>query len=162
MPRPEPISATRTLPFTYRLILTTLEPLAALAGAFMALIEPARYLSTLASPRPSFDPQTSFLYTELCGAWLYFAFIEAVVLRKIDDLAVWKLLCWGMVLSDICYCHSIAQAVGGWAEWVKVGNWRAEDWVVLASTAPQLLVRILVVLEVGYKKVDKEDEGKRE
>lgn len=92
-----------------------------------------------------------FIFTELSGAWLMFAFYEAVVLRALDDVRIWRLLCAGMLLSDVLYAHSCAEALGGWSEWVKVGNWRSEDWAVLVGTAPFLVVRILVVLGLGFK-----------
>jgi hypothetical protein len=157
--------ATDVLPFSYRLILTTIEPILAINGAITTGFTPAWYLSILTrgggagggggngnNNGPTFDPKTSFLYTELSGAWLMFAFNEALVLRLVDDIRIWTLLCWGMLLSDLCYCHSCAQAVGGWSEWVQVGNWTVEDWTVLVTTLPPMLVRILVVLRIGFKR----------
>ena len=61
----------------------------------------------------TFRADTRFLYTELAGAWLYFAFVEVIVLRLFDDLRLWRLLCLGMLLSDVPYFYSTAQAVGG-------------------------------------------------
>ena len=81
------ISATASLPSIYRLILTTIEPLAALNGALLAFFTPQTYLSTMTRDAAAFRPDTRFLYTELGGAWLYFAFVEAVVLRRFDDLS---------------------------------------------------------------------------
>jgi hypothetical protein len=93
------------------------------------------------------------LYTELGGAWLYFAFVEAVVLRQFDDLRLWRLLCAAMLLSDVAYCHSVAQAVGGWGPWLVLSDWTVADHAVFWSTAPFALVRVLVVLGVGVRNV---------
>jgi len=144
--------ATEVLPFSYRLMLNTIEPILAFNGAMTTLFSPQWYLSMLSRDAIPFEPRTSFLYTELTGAWLMFAFNEALVLRLVDDIRIWTLLCWGMLLSDLCYCHSCAQAVGGWSEWAKVGDWTAGDWMVLVTTFSPMLVRILVVLKIGYKR----------
>ncbi|KAK1764944.1 hypothetical protein QBC33DRAFT_456243 [Phialemonium atrogriseum] len=145
------VSATASIPFTYRLILTTLEPLFATSGAILAFRTPGQYLSTMTRHSTAFADNTTFLYTELGGAWLYFAFVEAVVLRAFDDLRLWQLLCAGMLLSDAAYCHSAAQAVGGWGSWATLSEWTVEDWVVLVTTAPMVLVRVLIVLGVGVR-----------
>jgi hypothetical protein len=145
-------SAAASVPFIYRLVLTTIEPFFAASGALLAFRNPSSYLSTMTRNSASFVPNTTFLYTELGGAWLYFTFVEAVVLRRFDDLRLWKYLCLGMLLSDAAYCYSAAQAVGGWNEWASLGNWTSEDWLVFVTTAPMVLVRILIVLGVGVRK----------
>lgn len=146
------VPATSSVPFIYTLVLTTIEPIFASLGAAMALTDPASYLSAMSRDSVAFSGPTTFLYTELAGAWLYFAFVEAVVLRLYDDLRLWRLLCAGMLLSDAAYAHSAAQAVGGWRAWAAVGEWSTMDWWVLATTAPMLAVRVLLVLGVGVKK----------
>lgn len=146
------VSAVASIPFIYRLILTTIEPFFAASGALLAFRNPSGYLSTMTRNSTSFVPSTAFLYTELGGAWLYFAFVEVVVLRRFDDLHLWRYLCIAMLLSDAAYCHSVAQAVGGWGAWSSLGDWTIDDWIVLVTTAPMTLVRILIVLGIGVKK----------
>ncbi|KAK2611977.1 hypothetical protein QQS21_001942 [Conoideocrella luteorostrata] len=145
------ISASATIPFAYRFILTTLEPLFAACGAVLVLRAPASYLSTMTREQGVFTTDSTFLYTGLGGSWLYFAFVEAVVLRLFDDQSLWRLLCAGMLLSDAAFCHSVAQAVGGWAAWVDIKAWTMEDHLAFWTTAPMVLVRVLVVLGVGVK-----------
>lgn len=150
------LRASTHLPGLYIFTLTTLEPIFALGGSLINFINPESYLRTLTSlspPQPPipYVPTTSFLYTQLCGAWLMFAFNEAVVLRLVDDLRLWRLLCWGMLLSDLCYCWSCAEAVGGWENLVKVGRWGLEDWAVAVSTLLPLLVRLGLVTGLGVR-----------
>jgi hypothetical protein len=146
------VSAAASIPYIYRLALTTIEPFFAASGALLAFRNPTGYLSSMTRNSASFEPSTAFLYTELGGAWLYFAFVEVVVLRRFDDLRLWRYLCLGMLLSDAAYCHSVAQAVGGWSAWVSLADWTIEDWIVFVTTASMILVRILIVLGVGVKK----------
>jgi hypothetical protein len=144
-------SATTSIPFIYRLVITTIEPLFATMGAILAFTAPENYLSTMTRGSVPFSAGTTFLYTELGGAWLYFAFVEAVVFRLFDDANLWRLLCAGMLLSDFAYGHSAAQAVGGWGVWFKISDWTAEDWTVFWTTAPMVSVKILTVLGVGVR-----------
>lgn len=148
---PATISAKASVPFISRLIITTIEPVMALIGALMAIAAPQTYADTLTRHSVTFTPDTAFLYTALGGSWLYFTFVEVVVLRAYDDLALWRLICTGMLLSDFAYMHSVAQAVGGWAAWSVLADWTPEDWATFLSTAFTALPRILIVLGIGLR-----------
>ncbi|KAK4125583.1 hypothetical protein N657DRAFT_642324 [Parathielavia appendiculata] len=144
-------TASTALPLAYRLTLLVLEPLRALNGAVMTFRAPADYVAHVTHKPALYSPANQFLYMQLGGAWLLFAFNEAVVLRLVDDLRVWRLLCWGMLVSDIVYHVSSVQAVGGWGEFVRVGEWNTFDWAVFASAVVPMVVRLLVVAGVGVK-----------
>ncbi|KZZ90163.1 hypothetical protein AAL_07264 [Moelleriella libera RCEF 2490] len=146
-----PARASAAYPAPYRVILTVIEPLFAVCGAALVLVRPRAYLSTMSRGLGVFSADSTFMYTTAGGAWLYFAFVEAVVLRAYDDARLWRLLCAGMLLSDAAYCVSVVQAVGGWDRWVDLAAWTTDDWVAFAATAPMVLVRILIVLGVGVR-----------
>ncbi|CAN8101777.1 unnamed protein product [Discula destructiva] len=148
-------SAKTAVPFVYRLILLTIEPLFAVMGSILVFTDPSTYAGSVTRHAVKFTPDTAFLYTGLGGAWLYFAFMEAVVLRLVDDLFLWRVLCFGMLLSDVAFLHSMAQAVGGWAVYSSLAEWTAEDWVGMAATAPMVLTRILIVLGIGLRSDNK-------
>jgi hypothetical protein len=122
--------ASTSLPLAYRLTLLWLEPLSAVNGALMTFRDPADFAAKITHDPALYTPANQFLYTQLGGAWLLFAFNEAVVLRCVDDLRVWRLLCWGMLVSDVVYHVSSVQAVGGWEVFSRVGGWNAFDWYV--------------------------------
>ncbi|POS71980.1 hypothetical protein DHEL01_v209625 [Diaporthe helianthi] len=149
---PPKASARASIPYIYRLIILTIEPLFAVLGSALVFIDPSIYLGSISRHSVSFSLDTTFIYTALGGSWLYFAFVEAVVLRLFDDLSLWRVLCLGMLLSDFAFCYSTAQAVGGWVVYVKIGGWTAEDWVAFATTAPMVLTRILIVLGLGIQR----------
>lgn len=118
----------------------------------MLFFAPTLYTRTMTRHTfTSIDPASEFIYTELLGGWLHFAFTEAVVLRLVDDYRVWRILCVGMLLSDAAYVHSCAQAVGGWGVWGDVGGWTVDEWVVTLSTWPFVVVRLLIVSGVGMR-----------
>ena len=145
------VRASDTIPLIYRLVLTFIEPFFAACGALLVFRTPEKYLATMTRDGMSFTEPSTFLYTQLGGAWLFFAFVEVVLLRVLDDRRLWRLLCAGMLLSDLPYCHSAAQAVGGWSSWLDLRAWTSEDHVVFWSTMPMALVKVLIVLGVGVK-----------
>ncbi|KAF6806742.1 hypothetical protein CSOJ01_08645 [Colletotrichum sojae] len=147
--RPTPASS--AVPLAYQFLITTLEPVFALLGAVMTLHTPHQYLAGVTRNAVPFAEDTRFLYSQMAGGWLFFAFVEAVVLRMFDDADLWRFLAAGMLLSDAAYCHGSAQAVGGWAAWSDRGNWTVEDYVILGTTAPFVIARILLVLGVGVR-----------
>ena len=128
------VKASASIPLRYRILLLYMEPIFALGGVFLCFFDPGRYVSTMTRDAvSSIDPRTTFIYTELAGGWLHFAFTEAVVLRLVDDLRIWRLLCVGMLMSDLAYCHSCAEAVGGWMAWLDLSKWTTEDWTVTVT-----------------------------
>ncbi|TQV99400.1 hypothetical protein V2A60_004878 [Cordyceps javanica] len=145
--------ATAAVPFIFRFVLTVLEPLAALNGAWMCLRKPGDYLTIMTRGAFPFTESETFMYTTVGGSWIYFAFIEAVVMRLFDDVRLWRYLCAGILINDLAYCHAIAQAVGGWNIWMDVSNWTKDDHMVFWSTWPLIIIRGLIVLGVGLKKV---------
>jgi len=147
--------ASTAIPPLLRILLLYLEPLFAFSGALLVLFNPGHYVSTMsraAVTSTSLDPRTTFIYTELAGGWLHFAFTEAVVLRCVDDVRVWRLLCAGMLLSDLAYCHSCAQAIGGWGVWVDVARWTTDEWVAAVTTWPFVLARCAIVSGLALRR----------
>ena len=145
------VSAKETVPLVYQILLTIVEPLFAVGGAFLCYQKPANYLATMTRESIHFSEDTRFLYTELSGGFIYFAFIEAVLLRAFDDRRLWRMACLGMLLSDMAYIHSTAQAVGGWQNFIILSNWTSNDWLVFLTTIPFVIVRVLMVRGIGLK-----------
>jgi hypothetical protein len=126
-----PTKASTTIPYIYRFLLLNVESLFAFGGVIMALTVPGMYISSLTREAiTTVDNSTGFVYTQLAGGWLHIAFCEFVILRLIDDLRVWKLMCMGILLSDALYSHSLAQALGGWSNWIVFADWTGQDWLV--------------------------------
>ncbi|KAI5359002.1 hypothetical protein Slin14017_G099040 [Septoria linicola] len=145
--------ASAVLPPAYRFLLMNVESLFAFGGVIMVLVKPQDYVTALTRERvASIDSATDFVYTQLGGGWMVIVFIEAVIMRLVDDLRIWKLLCVAILLSDALYTHSMAQAVGGWAEWAVLSNWTTNDWVAAITTWPFVLTRVAIVLGIGYRK----------
>lgn len=147
------IKASAVLPGTYRFLLMNVEPFLAVLGCITVILQSSTYVDGLIRETGyTLDARTEFIYTQLAGGWLHFAFTEAVVLRFVDDVRVWRLIAAGMLLSDIAFCHSCAQAVGGWREWFILSHWTVLDWSVFVTTWPFVLSRVAILLGIGFKK----------
>ena len=145
--------ASDAVPLLYRILLLYFEPICALGGVAMVLLNPHKYAETMTrAAMPPFSDAADWVWTELAGGWLHFAFTEGVILRLLDDVRAWRLLCIGMLLSDLAYTHSVAQAVGGWNVWLDLRQWSADDWTVTITTWPFVLARLSIVLGVGLKR----------
>lgn len=147
------VKATMAIPWIQRLLVTTFEPLFALSGSILVCIKPEQYLSSLTRGQgaATYHPSQQWVYTQLAGGWLVIVFLEAVILRLVDDLRLWRLICLAILLSDALYTHSCAQAVGGWGEWLNIAHWTIEDWTVTITTWPFVFSRIAIVLGLGIR-----------
>lgn len=158
-PSNEPVTkASTALPFFYRFVLLYLEPFFALNGAYLTIFTPSEFAAKVTHSTTNYLPENNYLYTQLGGTWICFAFNEAVVLRLADDLRVWKLLCWGMLICDVVNHIGSVQSLGGWEQWSNFGAWELYDWAVFCSSVVPLLARIGVVSELGVRK----EKGKTE
>ena len=145
-------TASATIPWLWRFLLLNVEPMCTLGGFLLLTLTPTTYTSSMTRHAlTTIDPASEFIYTQLLGGWLHFAFTEGVVLRFVDDYRVWRLLCVGMLVSDALFLHSCAQAIGGWGVWVRVWGWSGDDWAVTVSTLPFVVVRVLIVGGVGLR-----------
>lgn len=145
------VKATTAIPAVYRILITSFEPLFAFSGAILLLIRPEQYLDSLTRGQgaEAYRASEQWVYTQLSGGWLVIVFLEAVILRLVDDLRLWRLVCMAILLSDVLYTHSCAQAVGGWSEWLQLAHWTLEDWTITITTWPFVLTRVAIVLGVG-------------
>ena len=140
------MKATASIPLFARLTLTLVEPLMSLNGVLICIRNPQRLIGDyLTRGAVSYTPETQTLYTQLAGFWLFFAFVEVFVLRSFDDQRLWKRLCIGMLISDAVYFWAVAQAVGGWDEFLNVGVWSADEWTVTLGALWPVSVRLFIV-----------------
>ena len=145
------------IPFIYRLWHLWLEPIAAINGS--------RYLWTLPEVYHEYMPVTSewspkskIIYDQLAACYMLFAFNQAVTLRVVQDVYIWKVLLFGMALSDAAHIYSYWAEMGA-SVFLSPGTWRSEDWVTVGTTVGPLFLRLAFVLGVGLVNDQK---GKKE
>jgi hypothetical protein len=134
----------------YRLFFLIIEPISALAGAYMAYFQPANYLTltTPLSPSPSDLPlSTSIVLTQLANLYLLFAINEGLVLRSTSDLRVWKTVLFGLLIADLGHLYSV-KGLGVAGYW-KIWEWNAMAWGNVGFVYAGALMRICFLSNVG-------------
>jgi hypothetical protein len=135
----------------YRLFFLVIEPISALAGAYMAYFHPTNYLTltTPLSPSPNDLPlSTSIVLVQLANLYLLFALNEALVLRSTSDITVWKTVLFGLLVADLGHLYSVkGLGLGGY--W-RVWEWNAMAWGNVGFVYAGALMRISFLSNVGF------------
>src|SRR5436190_1542401 len=100
-----PVSSSFVLPLPYRFFFLFLEPLLALAGAYVAHFQPQQYLhltspSTFSASSPV-PLATQVVLSQLANLYFLFAVNEALVLRATADLRVWRTVLVALLVADV-------------------------------------------------------------
>ncbi|CAM1508423.1 Fc.00g052710.m01.CDS01 [Cosmosporella sp. VM-42] len=138
------------IPIYYRIPLTIIEPPLALAGALMLHFTPDAFLTSMTPAAASPEALRSVrILTDQLGIFeLIFAFNCAIVLRCTRDPRVWRVMCAGMLLSDVLHTGASVRELG-WAVTLSPASWRSEEWINFGVLGVMGLVRLGVVLGIG-------------
>jgi hypothetical protein len=143
-----------------RTLLTIIEPLFALNGAYLIMTHPDQYLDMMIrNPGPLIPHAKTttpdLIYTQLAAGWIMFALLEAILLRSTRERRIWRNTCIAMLGSDAFHVRSIVQGAGGLGDWLRVWDWTGGEWKVALGSYPFLLARVYVVyrsyVDKGYK-----------
>lgn len=118
-------------------------------GASLDFFAPDTVLTSFV-PNAVRNPRHDMLFQQLGGSLLNIAFIDAVLLRYTADLVVWKIVQRAVLLVDVTGLYSL------WAALSQQGRlnpavWRGEDWGCVGITGLVTVVRILFIVEVGFR-----------
>lgn len=119
----------------------------ALNGAKLLWCTPDAYHEYMPTTS-AWSPKSQIVYDQLAATYMLFAFNQAVTLRVVHDVYIWKVLLFGMALSDAAHVYSIWAEIGTEAM-LSPGRWRSHDWVTMVSTVGPLIMRLAFVLGVG-------------
>ncbi len=149
-------SSTSHVPLIYRIFFQTLEPLAAVSGAYLAHFKPRDYLDVTAPPSMLLEsapvsPLAQLLLSQIAGCYLLFALNLAVVLRCTSDLRVWRLILLGCLLSDFAHLYAACEAMDKSTMWA-VHTWRKEEWGNIGTLYLGAVLRMAFLCGVGMTK----------
>lgn len=139
----------------YRIYFLWFEPLAAFVGAIAGFINPTQIIvgttPTALFPAASapVTPLSKMLVAQVCSLYLLFAWNQAIVLRVAKDLAVWRVLLMGMVLSDVGHLYALYTADP--VAFVDVASWRGTDWINEGTLVLGLALRIVFLAGFGVQ-----------
>ncbi|KAH6629819.1 hypothetical protein C7974DRAFT_311840 [Boeremia exigua] len=135
------------IPVIYRLWFLWIEPAMALNGARYLWVHPTVYHEYMPITT-AWHRDSRIVYDQLASTYILFAFNQAVTLRVVHDVHVWKVLLFGMVLCDAGHLYAVWAEVGT-REMFSPGNWRLQDWVTWVTTVGPLFLRLAFVLGMG-------------
>ena len=115
------------IPFPYILFFHWIEPVATLAGAYYAWLQPTEYLSlTHAVSAPGLlglPVGTKVALRQLGNLYVAFALNEALVLRATNDLKVWRVFLLVLLIAD--FGHLFGCFPLGFKTYYDFANWNA-------------------------------------
>lgn len=121
----------------------------ALNGAWYLWSQPLTYHEYMPITA-AWHPKSQIVYNQLAATYMLFAFNQAVTLRVVRDLFLWKVLLFGMALCDAAHMYSIWAEMGT-RELFSPGNWRFGDQITMLTTVGPFFLRLAFVLGIGLK-----------
>ncbi|KAF1943614.1 hypothetical protein EJ02DRAFT_453090 [Clathrospora elynae] len=143
-------------PFIYILWHLYLEPIFALGGVYHLHWAPEEYFTFMPSTS-AYTPTSQLVYDQLAACYFFFAFIQGVLLRVVNDIKTWRWIVLGLMLCDAGHCY---------AAWYEMGTefvlspwlWSQKDVVTNVLNVLPFTLRAMYLLGVG---VPKTGAGKR-
>ncbi|KID72808.1 uncharacterized protein G6M90_00g003550 [Metarhizium brunneum] len=141
-------STVAAVPTLYTCFFAYADPLIALYGAYLNFLAPEQAVASMA-PQSTYDPATVFLFHQAGGLALAVAVMSALVPRVSEDLAVWKVLQFSLLLSDVGGLSGVYFALERQGR-LEPRLWSADDRAVGGLYLFITAVRLAFVLGVGF------------
>ncbi|CAJ0555475.1 Ff.00g055400.m01.CDS01 [Fusarium sp. VM40] len=116
-----------------------IDPVIALGGACLNFIDPIGAVTSMA-PNSKYDPDQVFLFYQSGGLALAVAFLSAAIPRYSKDIAVWRILQFSLLLSDLAGVSGVGIAMARQGR--LGGTWTSDDWGCGGSYIFLTLVRL--------------------
>ncbi|KAK3640937.1 hypothetical protein LTR56_011587 [Elasticomyces elasticus] len=142
--------ATSAIPPFYRTFFQTIDPTIASTGFITALGFPGFLLRTY-TPTATLPPaiETTMALDSLSGFYLSIIVLQVFLLRaKPQDLTVWRLLQFSILITDVVMCGGTARALNAQGR-LNPADWRFEEVGTLAITVGVGLIRTAFLLGLG-------------
>jgi hypothetical protein len=139
------------VPFIYRLILTTVDPLFCILGTYTHLAQPADTFSGYSPHAPAPTPPTIFLLDNLSTIFIMLFVMEVGLLRFTHprDIMAWRVVQAGGVLVDVVMTYGAVRSMMAEGRWGDMGQWRGDDWKNVVGNSVFGLVRLGCALGIG-------------
>ncbi|KAI9819481.1 MAG: hypothetical protein M1827_006929 [Pycnora praestabilis] len=162
------LTETPSITLIYRLYFTTIEPLLALTGSYLAIFRPRQFLdltapaSLLPSSTNSSDdggavsPLIRLLLMDISILYIFFALNLAILLRVCSDMRVWRTLLSTALFSDVGHLGRAWWAMelgfeGGGMKFWDMRQWGSGEWGSLGTLWLGLGMRVAFLTGVGLR-----------
>ncbi|CAG9982204.1 unnamed protein product [Clonostachys byssicola] len=142
-----------TVPLYYDIYFRWIDPITSVLTTFMVFFNRDLILAQAGpvAPRDQQDPVLDPLMWQLAGLYLLIATLQGGLLRYTDDLGVWKISNFGVMVVDILIVCSLVELKARTPEGLSVAGMRPEDWLNWVLTILAVVNRLAFILDVGLK-----------
>lgn len=137
------------LPAVYRIWFTWIDPLIIAFAVYMNLFE-TNWMANLFSHEAFNYHHHAFLY-HLGGSLAAIGILQVFLLRRTDDLSIWKLVQWAVLTCDAFYFIGQIRAMYYHNRFWTITDWWKEDWAVLLFLMFTAALRISFILGAGVR-----------
>ncbi len=135
------------IPFFYRLWHLYLEPIGAVGGTYHLHFVPLEYFKYM-PPTSQYSAKSQIVCDQLAATYLLFAWIEAVLLRSVNDIRTWKIVLFGLALCDAGHIFAAWQDAG--TDWIlSPWLWDARDITTNLLNVIPFITRVAFICGVG-------------
>lgn len=138
------------VPGFYSFFFKNLDPLVALWGVYLNFVDQDAAVKASA-PASSYDQNQVFLFHQAGGLALAVAVVSAVLPRYTQDLGVWRIFQFGLLLSDIAGLSGIYHSLANQGR-LSPSSWTSDDQGLGISYVALTVIRALFLLGVGFSK----------
>ncbi|EGX93267.1 beta-mannosidase mndA [Cordyceps militaris CM01] len=138
------------VPSFYSFFFKNLDPLIALWGVYLNFVDPDAAVKASA-PASAYDPRQVFLFHQAGGLALAVAVVSAILPRYSQDLGVWRIVQFALLLSDVAGLSGIYHSLANQGR-LGPAAWTSDDKGLAGSYLLLTVVRALFLLGVGFGK----------
>ena len=136
------------IPAFYRVAFTWFDPLVTLWSAYTVFTDPDTVVDSYA-PNVRRDPNLDMFFQQTAGYTLALCFLQTVLLRATDEVRVWKILQWAILIVNVATLYSLHWGLSNQGR-LAMGGWRGEDWACLLIALIPMLYRLAFIAEIGF------------
>ncbi|KAF4634246.1 hypothetical protein G7Y89_g3860 [Cudoniella acicularis] len=162
------MAPSRSTPMRISLVYTIyflwVEPLFALAGTYLCLFDPARFLTgTVPVPGLSIEtkiisPVSHLILTNIGSLYVLFAIVEGITLRVTKEREVWFTILGALLISDVGHLYAAYSIAPSHAS--DFMSWNSDEWINYGTLTLGFLLRLAFMLGLGRNRIDAKDKSR--
>lgn len=147
----------------YRIYFLWYEPLGALAGTYLCLFHPQRFVGGT-MPLPAFEtfanpatgkidvsPVLQLALTNIASLYVLFAVNEGILLRLTREKKLWATVIFAMVCADVGHIFAAWQIWPERLALAEVPSWNSDEWINYGTLFLGLGLRLFFLMGFGRK-----------
>ncbi|CAH0055710.1 unnamed protein product [Clonostachys solani] len=142
------MASATSAPAFYRFFFKNLDPLVAMYGVYLNFFAQEMAV-TGPAPNSHYDPDQVFIFFQCGGLALSIAFITAAIHRATEDLKVWRIIQFAILLADLAALVGIYLSLSTQNR-LAPSTWTDDDKGLAGSYTALTLIRLAFILKIGF------------